>query len=331
MNTLPKTSVFQPGMELRLDDTRAMVVEVMTSTRTSMLCRVRVNTAQGIQYAVLKVLSSRSADTRESSQFRMECYTAIQLSAQLPNRVPYVHSLVEECKTVERRGGRMECVSLGNGLLMEDVVGVSLRKHTYRQSRDNAGIGLGKMLPIALEATGILGEVHEKGIIHCDVKEDHFILRPTGRLCLIDFGISQRRLSSSALDEYSDDLYNAVRGTLAYMPPEVLIKNDVSVCSLPEYDLYSLGVLIYNMHCCGGRLGQRGLPEVINRLQSGPIFPELRALSPLNPIINKLLAERGERYTDTRAVLADLQTIVCTYPSVPHSLWHGLKGLVSGL
>lgn len=83
----------------------------------------------------------------------------------------------------------------------------------------------------------ILGvqDIHERGIMHRDLKPKNILVGSDGHLLLIDFGLSKQVERTSTRC-----------GTLNYMAPEV-----VSATSKSPYkkaaDLFSLGVLLYEM------------------------------------------------------------------------------------
>jgi hypothetical protein len=106
----------------------------------------------------------------------------------------------------------------------------------YRSLREVLGergrIGASEAVAIGRELLTGLGVVHERGLVHCDVKAANVMLGP-GSPKLIDFGIAR-----------SPDDAMAGRisiGSLGYMAPEQLRGESLSAAS----DLFSLGVVLY--------------------------------------------------------------------------------------
>ena len=106
----------------------------------------------------------------------------------------------------------------------------------YRSLRERLATGG----PLAVEETLDLGSqllegleaVHERGLVHCDVKAGNLLLGP-GPLKLIDFGIARVR-DSGAGEGISI-------GSLGYMSPEQLRNEPLS----PASDLFAVGVVLY--------------------------------------------------------------------------------------
>lgn len=85
-----------------------------------------------------------------------------------------------------------------------------------------------------------LGQLHEAGWVHCDVKPDNFLLNENGELKLIDFTISKRIAKGfSALFRKK----GVIRGTRSYMSPEQ-IRNEALD---PRADIYSLGCVMFEL------------------------------------------------------------------------------------
>lgn len=91
---------------------------------------------------------------------------------------------------------------------------------------------------VARQIAAALEEAHEQGIIHRDIKSQNILVTRTGDVKVSDFGIA-RAASSPSLSETGSSVF----GTANYMPPEQAMGRSVS----PRSDLYSLGVVLYEM------------------------------------------------------------------------------------
>jgi hypothetical protein len=80
--------------------------------------------------------------------------------------------------------------------------------------------------------------VHEAGIIHRDLKPPNVMLRDDGSVVLIDFGLARSLLAGD-----SSTRTGVLRGSPYYMSPEQAQGETLD----PRTDLYSLGVILYEM------------------------------------------------------------------------------------
>jgi serine/threonine protein kinase len=70
-------------------------------------------------------------------------------------------------------------------LVMEFVDGENLSERLSRQGRLSEKEGLG----IAVQLAGALAQIHQRGLVHRDVKPGNILLTPDGRAKLTDFGV----------------------------------------------------------------------------------------------------------------------------------------------
>ena len=121
-------------------------------------------------------------------------------------------------------------------LLVEYPGGERLDKLT----RSPMEIGLFLQLAVALSAA--LRRLHERGLIHKDIKPANVIVNSaTGQAWLTGFGVATRLPRERQAPEPPE----FIAGTLAYMAPEQTGRVNRSIDS--RSDLYSLGVTFYEM------------------------------------------------------------------------------------
>lgn len=130
-----------------------------------------------------------------------------------------------------------------------------------------------------------LDALHNRGVVHCDVKPANIILRSNGLPVLIDFGVAQVRSNSAPAA-------GSVMGSVPYMSPEQAAGRAVDGLS----DVYSLGVLAFEWFAGERPLVLRGgSPEEIAKLlQTANPLP-LRRVRPdapqaLEQIISRCLS-----------------------------------------
>lgn len=97
-------------------------------------------------------------------------------------------------------------------------------------------------LRLAIAATSALGKLHQRGLIHKDIKPGNILFNEATReVRLTGFGIASR----FARERQSPHPPDTIAGTLAYMAPEQTGRMNRSIDS--RSDLYALGVTLYQM------------------------------------------------------------------------------------
>jgi eukaryotic-like serine/threonine-protein kinase len=174
----------------------------------------------------------------------------------------------------------------------------------------STGLSLEQVERYGLQLADALSHAHSRGVIHRDLKTANIILTPSGRLKVLDFGISQRfepgRIGdATTVMDQSWESQHTFTGTLPYIAPEILKGQEADVRS----DIWSLGVLLYEM--AAGRRPFRGatafeLSSAILRERAPEIAPPLPPV--LKSVIDKCLdKDPGQRYQSAGEVRAALE------------------------
>ncbi|MDP9486903.1 MAG: protein kinase, partial [Actinomycetota bacterium] len=232
----------------------------------------------------IKVLRKRYAGDEEFvARFRREARSA----AALPHpNVVSVHDL-----------GRS-----GDGayyIAMEYVPGGTLKQRLLERGafRPDAAAA------VALQIADALDAAHARGIVHRDVKPQNVLLTVGGDAKLADFGIAGG--ASPAVGSRTPP----VVGTPSYMSPEQVSGEPVG----PASDLYSLGVVLYEMLTGEAPFGAENPAASAEQRNEPPRSP--RRLDPRIPqgmdsLVVKLLARRpADRYADAAELARDLRRL----------------------
>ena len=170
---------------------------------------------------VINLQSSQFATDGPSLQDRVEREVRILSSISSPHIVKF-HDFLE------LHGGSV-------GVVMDYVDGKTLGEILA----DEEHLEVSRSIQFAIEVATGLREVHQRGVVHRDLKPDNVMVQELGRrrefVEIIDFGVAHFR----------DDVSRTVGfiGTPRYTSPEQARGDDVQNTS----DIYTLGMLIFHM------------------------------------------------------------------------------------
>ncbi len=196
-------------------------------------------------------------------------------------------------------------------LAMEFLEGKSLAEvlRAQRKKQGFRGLDYPTILEVGTQVASALHAAHSKGVIHRDLKPGNIILVDQGALVkVVDFGIS-KFVGAEASAITRTDLFI---GTPAYASPEQAMGGGGELDG--RSDLYSLGVVLYEMAC--GHTPFVGVDNPVAQLaarvhQDAPPLREQvapdRIPDGLCAVVDRLLQrKREERYQTAAEVIQDL-------------------------
>lgn len=150
-----------------------------------------------------------------------------------------------------------------------------------------------------LQITGALVAVHAAGLCHRDLKPANVMMRPDGRIVLIDFGLAKH------VDKDGASLTSAgeVRGSPYYISPEQAEGAPVDQRS----DLYSLGVMFYEMLTGTRPFRGNSVVAILQAHRDDPIPILPQELSRFQRLVDGLLAkDPKDRFPSGATALGEL-------------------------
>jgi serine/threonine-protein kinase PpkA len=136
------------------------------------------------------------------------------------------------------------------------------------------GLAAGEALSLLRQAVVAVSQLHDGGYVHRDVKPANLLLRSCGELVLADFGLACPVGATSLAPQ------GTVIGTPCYAAPE----QTQGAPAQPAADVYSLGVVFYEMLCgMPPFTGPSAMELQCQHLMAAvpPLPPELARFQPL--------------------------------------------------
>ena len=190
-------------------------------------------------------------------------------------------------------------------LVMEHVEGQTLDRYVRHRE-----LGRDERLALFAELCDAIHHAHVKSVIHRDLKPSNVMVRPTGHVVVLDFGVA--RLATEHGSTPGDTRAGDLIGTPVYMSPEQarLQADQVDARS----DVYTLGVILYELLCGELPYDVRGLAlPALTRLITEDEPRSLARRSPelrgdLDAITHKALRKAPEdRYQSAAAMGEDVR------------------------
>jgi eukaryotic-like serine/threonine-protein kinase len=241
----------------------------------------------------LKVMSAELAkDPNQRKRFRTEAKAA---SGLMHPHICVVHEVGET------EDGRPF-------LAMEYVEG-----HTLDAVLRERRLKMREVINLGIEVAEALDAAHARGLVHRDIKPANVMLDRRGRAKVMDFGLAKwfaLEESSATTTSVAHTRTGMLIGTPQYMSPEQALGRALG----PHTDIFSLGVLLYELVAGQRPFLGKTVGEVINNIVNQPPAPlglENPVFSPeLDNIIFKCLEKAPEkRYGSAQELAGDLRKL----------------------
>lgn len=258
------------------DNDRYVIDSVLGSGSFSTVYRA-ADRRLGDRFVAIKEFNPTAFPAEEQSWARETIHHEATLRAKLPS-----HPFLADVTDYFQVNGR-------DYLVMEYVPGVTLRRaweqQPGRQFSESQALIWAEQLIAALHFL----HSHEPAIVYRDLKPENVIVRPDGRLALIDFGIA--RLYS---DNRQGDTINL--GTPGYAAPEQYSSQE----SDERSDIYALAVLLHQLLS-----GMSPQEHVFSLPPLQTVRPDIRPQTAA-AIQQAMEADRDKRFLSVRALAGAL-------------------------
>lgn len=156
---------------------------------------------------------------------------------------------------------------------------------------------LAEAVSIARDLADALDHVHQRGILHRDLKPDNVLFDAEGRVKLVDFGLAR------LVDHQSLTATGALLGTPGFIPPESLLGAEPD----PRFDVYGLGALLYQCSTgelpCSGSTALEILDATLNQEPPRPSAARPELPAELDAICARAMArDPAERLPDAASL-----------------------------
>jgi serine/threonine-protein kinase len=204
-------------------------------------------------------------------------------------------------------------VGEADGLLY--IVMQYLEGRTVRELMNGRPLDVQSALSIAVQVADALAVAHDHGIVHRDIKPGNVIVSSTGQARVLDVGLAKmlgpdgEPRPTQPGEEPATDM-GVPYGSLGYGSPEQASGTAVDHRS----DIFSLGVLLYEMLTGQRPFRGRHLVQILNAVINEPVRP-LREVNPrlparLEAIVDRALAkDPSERFQTIAAMRDELKVV----------------------
>jgi WD40 repeat protein/serine/threonine protein kinase len=183
-----------------------------------------------------------------------------------------------------------------------------LRGGSLRAMLKKGPVEIKTAVQIVDQISSALNAAHRRGVVHRDIKPDNILFDDEQNAYLADFGIA-KDVHEATVDGGEEDDEGALTGSPFYLSPEQAQSRPVT----PQTDLYSLGIVIYEM--LSGEppfKADKGLMSILLHHINDPVPPIRELRSDLPPAVETVIQratakDPAARYPDALSLANDFR------------------------
>lgn len=240
------------------------------------------------------------------------------------DRAQYRRMLEHEFQTLGRLKGSAACAIVESGLyrsrpygVLEWIDGIPLAR--FAAALRSKGFSIGQtqaaLLDLGLRCVEALSSIHEHGYLHGDVHPGNFLVEPTGRVRLVDFGLAQ------AIPSEATGRRGYVGGVLQFLSPEhasAMAAGRKRISLTVHSEIYAMGAVLYFVFTSDYALDLSPIrDEALGQISRKPIrtFQEVE-IEPWQAIEAVLGQALRKEPRDRFSSMADLRSALASCSSI---------------
>ncbi|CAJ1342527.1 unnamed protein product [Effrenium voratum] len=229
---------------------------------------------QNSKLYVMKIIDMSRMDTKQ----RKDAINEVRVLSSLKH--PYIVSYRESY--TEHRN---------LAIVMDYADGGDLHQRITRTRQAGKSFSEDRIVRWLTEATLALKYLHDKHVLHRDLKTQNLFLTAQDRLRIGDFGISKVLESTCAFAK-------TTIGTPYYLSPEICLEKPYTFSS----DIWALGCVLYELACLRVPFDATSLQSLVQKITRGPTPP----LPPAYSVeLRQLGSSAGSECGEDRALVVD--------------------------